>query len=519
MRAFHIVGGELYYTCLGGNNYEVTLKMYRDCNTIEGAPYDDPLVLYIYNASAVLLDSVVIPFPGSTVFDPEIDNPCMINPPDVCVEEAIYVANIFLPPSAGGYDLVYQRCCRNSSIVNIITPDLTGATYWEHIPDPGDFCNSSPRYNEFPPIIICGHYPIIFDHAATDPDGDELVYELCAPFMGGSNVIPTPKPAAPPPFDNVIYQAGYNAMNPMDALPELTIDPTTGLLTGTPASLGQYVVGICVKEYRDGVLIGTHLRDFQFNVTDCEPAITALMPDEVNNCSDLVIHFDNDSYGTDLFYWDFGVPGIFTDTSTEAEPTYTYPDTGSYTVMLVAFPGEICSDTAYADVDIYPQLTAQFYHGTGCALTELNFIDASTSDHGFITDWRWNFGDGEISELQNTVHMYEINGAFTVGLEVQNDVGCIANYEQTVLVYPLPQVDFNTVNDCLNETGVFTDMSIIDPPFTIVANEWILNEATIGTDFYCTYYFNTPGIYNLTEVVWSNVGCVDSFTHHISIKP
>ncbi|MBK7443233.1 MAG: hypothetical protein IPI65_17500 [Bacteroidetes bacterium] len=35
------------------------------------------------------------------------------------------------------------------------------------------------------------------------------------------------------------------------------------------------------KEYRGGVLIGTHYRDFQFNVTDCEPTAVANAPNVI----------------------------------------------------------------------------------------------------------------------------------------------------------------------------------------------------------------------------------------------
>ena len=65
--ATHIVGGEIYYDCLGNNNYAITLKIYRDCYN-GTAPYDSPALLYIFNSSGTLLDSVPIAFPGSTIF-------------------------------------------------------------------------------------------------------------------------------------------------------------------------------------------------------------------------------------------------------------------------------------------------------------------------------------------------------------------------------------------------------------------------------------------------------------------
>lgn len=515
--AFHIVGGELYYDYLGDDNYKITLKMYRDCSSSSAAPYDDPLVLYVYDADKNLIQSVEIPFPGSIVIDPDLTNPCMLHPPEVCVEEAIYTTTLNLPPSSGGYDLVYQRCCRNSSIININSPDATGATYWEHMPDPGSMENSSPRFTEFPPIVICGNYPISFNHAASDPDGDELVYELYAPYAGGSPDYPTPSPASPPPFYNVNYASGFSAAYPMDASPALSIDASTGLLTGTPTAFGQYVVGIAVKEYRDGQLIGTHLRDFQFNVTDCEPAIGAVTPASVSNCADLTIDFENDSYGTTEFYWDFGVDGINTDTSTLKEPTYTYPDTGSYNVMLVAFPGQTCSDTVYSTVHIYPHLIAGISYTSACATHLLSFNDASTTDHGSLTDWQWDFGDGNSSGLQDPVHIYAAGGTYTVTLEVENDVGCREEVNADVLVYPLPQVDFSIENDCLDQMAVFTDMSIAGTGYDITDLSWQINDEALGTGPAASYFFDTTGIYAITLMAETDAGCLDSLTQYLHI--
>ena len=71
------------------------------------------------------------------------------------------------------------------------------------------------------------------------------------------------------------YPVDFDPLNPLGNNSDISIDVTTGLITGTPAFIGQFVVGVCVYEYRDGVLLSTIRRDFQFNVTFCEPTVVA----------------------------------------------------------------------------------------------------------------------------------------------------------------------------------------------------------------------------------------------------
>jgi gliding motility-associated-like protein len=171
--------------------------------------------------------------------------------------------------SINGYIFAYQRCCRNASILNVFDASNVGGTYWEQVPDTIP-CNSSPRYTNFPPIALCINRPLVFDHSATDPDGDSLVYYICTPYEGATSTDAQPLVTSAPPFTNVSYNAPWTALNPITASPPLAIDPVTGELTLTPTQLGRFVVAICCDEYRNGVLIGTHSRDFQFNVVDCE---------------------------------------------------------------------------------------------------------------------------------------------------------------------------------------------------------------------------------------------------------
>lgn len=66
--ATHIVGGEIYYDCLGNNNYKITLKVYCDCY-LGQVGFDDPATIFIFDNNGVFVDSVQMSLP-SPVVDP-----------------------------------------------------------------------------------------------------------------------------------------------------------------------------------------------------------------------------------------------------------------------------------------------------------------------------------------------------------------------------------------------------------------------------------------------------------------
>jgi hypothetical protein len=193
------------------------------------------------------------------------------------------VFDIELPWGDKVYQIAYLRCCRNITINNIIRPEETGAAFFVEIfGNAIQECNNSPVFNNFPPILICNQVPLSFDHSASDMDGNNLEYEFCNAITAGgidgntsgnpyscTGVTPTPN-NCPPPYAEVNYNTPYSANNPMGGSPQVTIDPVTGRIYGTPNLLGQYVIAVCVKEYKNGVQIGSIRREFQFNVVNCQ---------------------------------------------------------------------------------------------------------------------------------------------------------------------------------------------------------------------------------------------------------
>ena len=346
--AAHLVGGEITYTCLGSNQYQVKLRIYRDCFS-GGAAFDNSVNFTVYNLAGAVVTNPSVP-KGPTVSVPAgTGNPCLTTPPNICTEYAEYVATLTLPPVVGGYTISYQRCCRNSTISNITNPGSRGNTYTVKIPSMDNTCNSTPAFTTVPPIVLCLGDQLNVDASATDSNGDSLFYEFCDIYTGGSSGNPSPSTATPPPYTTIPFVAPATPSQPVPGTPALAINPQTGMITGVATTAGQYVVGICVSEYRNGQLLSVVRRDYQFNVTNCIINTVADMVTQLEDpslyCDGRTLTFTPQTTGALTYFWNFGDTTTSTDTSSQAYPTYTFPDTGTYTVTLIINPGLVCTDT------------------------------------------------------------------------------------------------------------------------------------------------------------------------------
>jgi len=331
------------------------MKLYIDCvNGMPGAIESDQTAFFgIFDKNNNLIKYLEIERTGPIHLSGVLYK-CIVAPSDVCVDQYNYVFELDLPKRQGGYTLAFQRCCRNKSINNLVDAEGTGATYWVHVPDRNIInTDNSPIFKKFPPIYICKGFPLVFDHSATDKDGDSLSYELYKPYTGADKDLPRPEPPANPPFKNVVWSSGFGTSNQMRGMPILEIDEITGELTVTPDLLGQFVIGVKVKEWRNGVLIGETLRDYQFNVRDCQ-AIAVANFKALVVCSDTV-SFVNQSIGTTTYSWNFGDPSSGSDNmSTFKNPSHIYKKNGDYSVKLKAW-NTACEDEYSVKVKIRTQ--------------------------------------------------------------------------------------------------------------------------------------------------------------------
>ncbi len=552
--ASHIVGGYLSYECLGSQNYRFTLSMYRNCNSQSNDFFANPAPITIYRGNLgpyTTIENREVFLDGLPEEVPLIDNPCIILPPDICVEEGTYTFDINLPTSNESYHITYQRCCRNASISNIDTPDRLGATFTiELLPAAQLVCNSSPVYNEYPPAIICVNRPIEVDHSATDPDGDDLVYSLCSPLIGAGikgaweQGDPEacdgfrPDPACPPPYGKVPFLLpDYSELEPIPGDPVFGINSSTGQLLGVPNQQGQFAVGLCVSEYRNGVLMSVVRRDFQFNVTYCEDRIStgmegehiSLEPDNTylaKACGEQTIDFINTSTikeFIDEYKWEFFIDGAVVSYSDE-DVTHTFPGYGTYEGRLILNPNNsLCRDTGLIEINLFPKPTADFsFSYDTCVAGEVSFADLSVSPSGDLEVIKYYFGDGKIGAEPNPMHLFDAPGLHEVRLEVIDENGCIDEIQKVINWFPAPAVviiEPSFFSGCTPLEVFFENLSSpIDSTYTV---EWDLGDGESSGAISPSHTYSEIGEYSLSIGITSPLGCYieESWEDWITVFP
>lgn len=142
--------------------------------------------------------------------------------------------------------------------------------------------------------------------------------------------------------------------------------------------------------------------------------------------------------------------------------THAYTSDNTYTVTLIVTDKNGCVDSIKHLVFVqHPN--ADFKDSTwkeDCGFREIHFTDKSTGVG--ITKWKWDFGDGATSLIQNPSHVYTVAGVYSVSLVVTNSAGCTdtVNYPNLIVVPgPVGTFTFTPKTGCNPLTVIFTAIS------------------------------------------------------------
>ncbi len=234
----------------------------------------------------------------------------------------------------------------------------------------------------------------------------------------------------------------------------------------------------------------------------CIPQLSTEPNTYIVECKSYKVDFQNCSSGGFSYFWDFGVAGATDDTSNAITPTFTYPDTGTYTVLLVVNPGSTCPDSITRLVKIYPYFEAKFIDsGLYCPNEPILFKDQSLSTIKPLQQWYWNFGDGFTSGDVNPRHSYKYGGTFNVLFAASNIKNCVDTYLRRVVIQQF-------VPDAGNDTIIVKGESVLFHADGGQYYQWspptYLDRDDIPTP---TGYYPDTGKFNYVVEVESNYGC------------
>ncbi|MPR36381.1 hypothetical protein [Salmonirosea aquatica] len=357
----HIVGGEIRMQVTAvPNRFSFTLIQFWDENTLTSGNRDPSVELLFYRKrDNQLIQKVSLPFVSTRNIS--YKNQACASFRSLRTLEGTYTSQITLKSSdysdAGGYYIVWERCCRNDDINNIQSPGSSGMVFYLEFP-PLTIPNSAPEFSFPNGDYICKDQAFSMNVSATDNDGDELRYSLVTPMRGNTgrnNPIGDDYPKAGYPL--VEWVPTVSDRNMIPGNPALAIDSRSGLLTVTASQLGLYVFTVQCEEFRNGVRVGLVRRDFQLLVIECskttppEPVITynKVKAEQVEYCPERPISLETDTAPNWSFQWQLNGNNIAGATSS----TLTVQDTGSYSVVK-SFKNLCSKDTSSQVVKVLP---------------------------------------------------------------------------------------------------------------------------------------------------------------------
>lgn len=213
------------------------------------------------------------------------------------------------------------------------------------------------------------------------------------------------------------------------------------------------------------------------------------------------------------YNWDFG-------DSTGAvarNPNHIYRSSGTKNITLAIRDVNGCPDTATASVVVYPRPNAALMIDSAiCQRDSVMLGNLSTIDSMAVIDsYTWSFGDGDFSSDVTPSHAYLDPGRHTILLTVESADNCVDTVTQTVLVYPLPEVDFITEPDvCLGDPAHLMNVSTIRSDIAndgIEGWEWNFGDGTRLTgNMMPSHVYGNADTFGVVLTVFSGKGCQDS---------
>ncbi|MEO1448513.1 MAG: PKD domain-containing protein, partial [Bacteroidota bacterium] len=251
------------------------------------------------------------------------------------------------------------------------------------------------------------------------------------------------------------------------------------------------------------------------------PPNANFLPSATLACVGQTIGFQDLSTGimpVDTWLWDFGDG----NTANVQNPAHVYTAAGTYTVSLIIFDANGCTDSLIQTNLIRvtaPEANFIVNNAPGCPGTTVSFGDLSTGDTTLVS-WEWNFGDGNSSTLPAPSNLYQQAGFYDVSLVVTDVLGCVDTLvqPQIVEIFTAPVADFNMPDEgCIPLQATALDAS--SSPVAITQWIWLVDGTPAAGSTNANFLLDEARTYDITLQVQDANGCRDTISRPTIVHP
>jgi hypothetical protein len=280
-----LAGAEMSYSQVSENEYEISLVKYFYCNADEIDSTEKVSIHETISKIFVTQHTLKLTSNKDTTLLVNINCP---NFKRLCVKKVIYNRTIkLMTPMFGGYDVTWAYCCWSetsiSNIQGMLESKKQGLGILMHISDVEmGYKNASPVFKYLPILSVCKGQLLLVNNSALDKDNDSLTYQFSSvmnyktengvsfkeePFVEHGKPINKSFAGGQAPFKKIDYKKGFTYSNPLKSK-LCSINIKSGEMQLKPDTIGEFLVGVSVMEFRHSKNIGTYQRVYKIKVTD-----------------------------------------------------------------------------------------------------------------------------------------------------------------------------------------------------------------------------------------------------------
>ena len=213
--------------------------------------------------------------------------------------------------------------------------------------------------------------------------------------------------------------------------------------------------------------------------------------------------------------WFFNSPDSI---SNELNPTYRFYKSGDKSIKLLVKSEFGCKDSQTRVVRVFESPKVAFAFDAACIRTATQFTNQTPAVFGAVSNYLWDFGDGNFSAASNPKNNWSSLGKKTVKLLVKVDNGCADSISKTLNVLMQPKADFNADPICSGDEMAFFNKSTTAAG--VMSYSWDFGDNTTTTveNPKKRYSVKQTTAYNATLVVYLIDGCADSITKGVTVQ-